>query len=69
MRESSEAEKEELLEEVRKEFPNDETMQQVHYVRLLHHRQTQGMSPADKLEFYARRAGNIRGRTAIGLDP
>ena len=52
MRIISEAEKQAIWEEVREEFPDDDTMQQVHYVRLLHYYQMQGMTPAQKLDFY-----------------
>jgi len=49
----SDEEKRALWEEVCREFPDDEAMQQVHYVRLLHYHQTKGMTPAEKLAFYA----------------
>lgn len=52
MRELTEAEKEELWEEVRKEFPDDEMMQEVHYVRLLHYHQTRGFSPREIIQFF-----------------
>jgi len=50
----SETEKQAIWVEVREEFPDDDTMQQVHYVRLMHYYQTQGMSPAQKIAFYNR---------------
>ena len=53
MRILSEAEKQAIWEEARQEFPDDDTMQQVHYVRLLHYYQTEGMTPAEKLKFYS----------------
>jgi len=49
----SEAEKQAIWEEVRKEFPDDDTMQQVHFVRLLHYYQTKGMTPEEKVGFYS----------------
>jgi len=52
MRILSETEKQAIWDEVRQEFPNDETMQQVHYVRLLHYYQTQGMTAEQKKAFY-----------------
>ena len=52
MRILSESEKQALWEEVRQEFPDDETMQQVHYVRLLHYYQTKEMTPEEKVLFY-----------------
>jgi hypothetical protein len=47
-----EVDKERLWDEVRKEFPDDETMQQVHYVRLLHHHQTLGLSALERIQFF-----------------
>ena len=41
-----------IWDEIRQEFPDDETMQQVHYVRLLHYYQTQGMTPEEKVAFF-----------------
>lgn len=53
MRELTDAEKQDIWREVREEFPDDETMQEVHYVRLLHHRQTEGLSTPELLSFYS----------------
>ena len=52
MRDLAESEKEKLLEEVRIEFPDDEVMQQIHYVRLIHQLQTRGMSADERIRFY-----------------
>lgn len=52
MRDLAESEKEKLLEEVRLEFPDDEVMQQIHYVRLIHQLQTRGMSADERIRFY-----------------
>jgi hypothetical protein len=52
MRKLIEAEKEQLWEEVRKEFPDDQMMQEIHYVRLLHHHQTKGLSPREIIQFF-----------------
>lgn len=52
MRTLSEDEKKAIWEEVRLEFPDDEAMQQIHFVRLLHFYQTRGMTPAEKVAFY-----------------
>ncbi len=52
MKELTAAEKEHLLEEVRKDFPDDEMMQQIHYIRLLHHFQTKGLSPKQRTRFF-----------------
>lgn len=52
MRTISESKNQAIWDEVRQEFPNDDTMQQVHYVRLLHYYQTKGMTVAQKIAFY-----------------
>ena len=52
MRDLAESEKEKLLKEVRLEFPDDELMQQIHYVRLIHELQTRGMSADERIRFY-----------------
>lgn len=52
MQELTQAEKEELWKEVRKEFPHDEMMQEIHYVRLLHHHQTKELSPQELIRFF-----------------
>ena len=53
MRHITDSEKEQIWEDVRREFPDDEVMQQVHYVRLLHHRQTEGFSSRERVQFFA----------------
>jgi len=45
-------EKKQLWEEVRKEFPDDEMMQQIHYVRLLHYYRVRGMSSQERVRFF-----------------
>ena len=45
-------EKKRLWDEVKKEFPDDEMMQQIHYIRLLHYYQTQEMSSQERVKFY-----------------
>lgn len=57
MEELTEAEKAAIWEEVRGEFPHDEMMQDIHYVRLVHHYQTKDLPPEAQVEFYRRRAG------------
>jgi hypothetical protein len=61
MRVLTESEKQKLLEEVRREFPDDEMMQQVHYVRLMHHLQMKDMSAEERVRFYegARNRSNV----------
>ena len=36
---------------MRREFPNDEMMQELHYVRRLHKLQTEGMTPEELIAF------------------
>lgn len=52
MRKLTESKKEHLWEEVRREFPDDEMMQEIHYVRLLHHYQTENLSRKERIQFY-----------------
>lgn len=48
----SDDEKKKLWEQVQEEFPEDQTMQEVHYVRLLHYEQTRRLSPKERLAFF-----------------
>lgn len=52
MRELTEVEKEQLWEEVLTEFPEDEMMQQIHYIRLLHYYQTKDLSSQELIRFF-----------------
>lgn len=52
MRELTEVEKEQLWEEVLEEFPEDEMMQQIHYIRLLHYYQTKDLSSQELIRFF-----------------
>ena len=47
--------KEQLWKEVLKDFPDDEMMQQIHYVRLLHYYQTKGLSPREFIQFFEKK--------------
>ena len=49
----TQAEKDRLWDEVRAEFPHDEMMQQVHFVRLVHYYQTKNLTPEERVKFYA----------------
>jgi hypothetical protein len=54
MKELTKAEKARLWDEVRAEFPDDDVMQQVHYVRLLHYHQLKELPPEEQLYFWNR---------------
>ncbi len=60
MREVTQAEKELIREEVRREFPNDGMMQEIHFIRQVHYLQTKEMSRNDRLGFY----GGARPKTS-----
>jgi len=53
MRILTEEEKIRLKAEVEREFPDDEMMQEIHYVRLLHQLQTEGMTVGERKAFYS----------------
>ncbi|NVM00821.1 MAG: hypothetical protein HWN67_00675 [Candidatus Helarchaeota archaeon] len=48
----SKSEKERLLKEVQEEFPEDLMMQEIHYIRLLHHYKTEKLSKEKRIKFY-----------------
>ena len=41
-----------LWKEVREEFPQDEMMQEVHFVRLVHFLQTKDLAPEERVKFF-----------------
>jgi len=49
----TESKKQHLLEEVRKEFPDDEMMKEIHYSRLLHYFQTKDLPPQERIKFFS----------------
>lgn len=61
MGEVSPSEKDKIWEEVRKEFPNDEMMQELHFIRQVHYQQTKDMSLDERLRFY----GGERRKTSV----
>jgi hypothetical protein len=48
----SEKLKEQIWKEVKEEFPDDEMMQEIHYVRLLHYYQTRDLSQEEYIKFF-----------------
>jgi hypothetical protein len=50
-KELTEVEKRRLWDEVREEFPDDEVMQQVHFVRLVHHLLMKDISVPERIEW------------------
>ncbi|MEK7395913.1 MAG: hypothetical protein AAB116_03140 [Candidatus Poribacteria bacterium] len=48
----SEKLKKQIWKEVKEEFPDDEMMQEIHYVRLLHYYQTLDLSPEEYIKFF-----------------
>ena len=54
MRNLTETEEKQILEEVKREFPDDAVMQEVHYVRLLHYYQLKGLTAQERIRFFAR---------------
>lgn len=60
MREVTQAEKEMIREEVRREFPNDGMMQEIHFIRQVHYLQTKEMSLDERLGFH----GGARPKTS-----
>lgn len=65
MREITEAEKRAIWEGVKKEFPDDEMMQEIHYVRRIHHLYTEDLSLADRIAFYqeAEQGVSVKGKS------
>jgi len=51
MAEVSEELRKQILKEAKEEFPDDEMMQEINYVRLLHYYQTLDLSPEEYIKF------------------
>lgn len=52
MKDLTEMEKTRIWEDVRKEFPNDEMMQQIHFVRQMHSLQTKDLPLEERIRFF-----------------
>lgn len=52
MRKVTQAEQEKIWEDVRKEFPDDEMMQEIHFIRQVHYLQTKDSSMEERLRFF-----------------
>ena len=50
--------KDDLWEEVKKDFPSDPALQEIHYARLKLHEQTSGMSDKEFINFIKLKAKN-----------
>lgn len=53
-----------MWDDVRDEFPGDELMQEIHFVRLLQHFRTQAMTATELMQYY-----NDRGDKTAGTAP
>ena len=61
MREISPQERQTIQEELAKEFPGDQMMQELHLVRRIHQLETEGMDPADRIQYYRRKGEEVSG--------
>ena len=52
MRKVTQAEQDKIWEDVRKEFPDDEMMQEIHFIRQVHYLQTKDSSMEERIRFY-----------------
>ena len=52
MKKVTQAEQEKIWEDVRKEFPNDEMMQEIYFIRQVHYLQTKDLSMEERLRFF-----------------
>ena len=54
MRKMTQAEQDKIWKDVQKEFPNDEMMQEIHFIRQVHYLQTKDLSIEERLCFFER---------------
>ena len=65
MREISPKERQTIQEELAKEFPGDQMMQELHLVRRIHQLETEGMDLADRIQFYRRKGEKVSGDSVL----
>jgi len=53
--------KDELWEKVKKEFPKDPALREVHYARLRIHEETKGMTPEEFVRYIKAKAKKVLG--------
>lgn len=63
LREPTEAERHALWDEVRAEFPDDEMMQEIHFVRALHAFQLQGLTREERIAYLNRFVPQTKSQT------
>ena len=51
----SDTDRRRIREETAEEFSGDPLMQEIHFIRQLHHFQTRDMTPAERVSFYRKR--------------
>ena len=68
MRKVTQAERDKIWEDVRKEFPNDEMMQEIHFIRQVHYLQTKDLSMEERLRFFESSIQQWFGHLLIGLN-
>jgi len=54
--------KDKLWEKVKKDFPKDPALQEVHYARLRIHEETKGMTPEEFLRYIKAKAKKVLGQ-------
>ena len=54
-----------MWDDVRTEFPGDEMMQEIHFLRLVQHYRTEGMTTPELVQYYNERATDA----AVGAPP
>ena len=51
----TEALKKKILEDVKQEFPGDEMMQEIHYIRQIHYYETKDLSSEEQIRYFSRK--------------